>query len=117
MFIALVIFAILLAVICAGSAAGKLKKDPRSVAIIGDIVGVPLRYFPVLAGLEVAGAAGILIGLRFAPLGIAAAAGLVLYFVGAIVGHLRVRDFKNVAMPILPLLLSGAVLALRLLTL
>lgn len=42
--------------------------------------------------------------------------GLVLYFIGAVVGHLRVGDTKGVAMPLLPLLLSIAVLVLRLLT-
>jgi hypothetical protein len=117
MFIALVIAAVLLAVMCASSASAKLRKDERSVATIGGTVGVPLRFFPVLAGLELAGAAGILVGLWLEPLGIAAAAGLVAYFVGAAIGHIRAGDFKGLAMPALPLVLSIAVLALRLATL
>lgn len=116
MFIALTIATVLLAVMAAGSAAKKIQKDPQVVGVIGGTVGVPDRYFPVLAALELAGAAGILIGLWAAPLGIAAAAGLVAYFVGAMVGHLRVGDTKGLAMPLVPLLLSIVVLTLRIIT-
>ena len=59
---------------------------------------------------------GILIGLWLEPLGIAAATGLVLYFLGAIIGHLRVGDTKNLTMPLPPLALAIAVLVLRLVT-
>ncbi|GAB7046149.1 DoxX family protein [Catenuloplanes indicus] len=48
------------------------------------------RWMPVLGGLLGAGATGLLAGFWLAPLGIAAAAGLVLYFAGALVAHLRV---------------------------
>jgi len=116
-FIALTIATLLLAAMAAGSAAKKLQRDPQVLDIIGGTVGVPDRYFPALAALELAGAAGILIGLWLEPLGIAAAAGLVAYFTGAAIGHLRVGDIKGLAMPIVPLLLSIAVLALRLTTL
>ena len=116
MFIALVIITVLLAVICAGSAAQKLRRDERVVAVIGGTVGVPLRFFPVLAGLEIAGAVGILLGLWLEPLGVAAAGGLVAYFIGAVIGHLRAGDIKGLSMPALPLALSVAVLALRVAT-
>ena len=116
MFIALAISAILLAAMCVSSASMKLRRNERAVAIIGGTVGVPLRFFPVLASLELAGAAGILIGLWLEPLGIAAAAGLVAYFIGAVTGHLRVGDTKNLTMPLPPLVLSIAVLVLRLVT-
>src|SRR3954452_3242305 len=117
MFIALTVASILLAAMCTASATMKLKHDPRSVASINGTVGVPLRLFPVLAGLELAGAAGILIGLWLEPLGIAAAAGLVAYFVCAIVGHLRARDMKGITAPLAPLALAIVVLVLRLVTL
>jgi DoxX-like family len=115
-FIALVILSVLLAAICVFSAIGKLSKQEQPVAIIHGVVGVPLRFFPVLAALEIAGAVGILVGLWLEPLGIAAAIGLMAYFVGAVIGHLRVRDTKNLAMPLPPLVLSIAVLVLRLVT-
>jgi hypothetical protein len=116
MFIALVVLTVLLAAMCLSSASMKLRKHEKVVSVIGGTVGVPARYFPVLAALELAGAAGILIGLRFAPLGIAAAVGLVLYFVGALIGHLRVGDTKNLAMPLPTLALSIVVLVLRIAT-
>ena len=116
MFIALVITTVLLALICLDSAVMKLRENEQVVAIIGGTVGVPARYFPVLAALEIAGAVCIVAGLRVEPLGIAAAIGLVAYFVGAVAGHLRVRDMKNLTMPLPPLVLSVAVLTLRLLT-
>jgi uncharacterized membrane protein YphA (DoxX/SURF4 family) len=113
-FIALV--TVLLAAICLNSAVMKLRKNEQVLAVIHGTVGVPQRQLPVLAGLEIAGATGILIGLWLEPLGIAAAVGLVAYFLGAVIGHLRVRDTKNLAMPLPPLVLAVAVLALRLLT-
>jgi hypothetical protein len=96
------------------SASGKLRRQEQPVAIIHGVVGVPLRYFPVLAALELAGAAGILIGLWLEPLGVAAGIGLVAYFVGAVIGHLRVGDTENLTMPLPPLVLAIAVLILRL---
>jgi uncharacterized membrane protein YphA (DoxX/SURF4 family) len=116
-FIALVIASVLLAAICVFSAIGKLTKQEQPVAIIHGVVGVPLRTFPVLAALEIAGAIGILVGLWLEPFGVAAAIGLVAYFVGAVTGHLRVGDTKNLAMPLPPLVLSIAVFVLRLVTL
>jgi hypothetical protein len=116
MFIALLIVTVLLAVMVAGSASKKLKRDPQVLDVIGGTVGVPERYFPVLAALELAGAIGILFGLWLASLGIAAAAGLVAYFIGAAIGHLRVGDIKGVTMPLVPLALSIAVLVLRIVT-
>ena len=116
MFIALVVVTVLLAAICLYSAAMKVRQHEQVLAVISGTVGVPKQYLPVLAALEIAGAAGILLGLRVEWLGVAAAAGLVLYFAGAVFGHLRVRDTKGVGQPVVPLLLSVAVLALRLTT-
>lgn len=116
MFIALVIATALLALIAVNSAVMKLRQNEQVVAVIGGTVGVPAPYFPVLAALEIAGAFGIVAGLWIEPLGIAAAAGLTAYFIGAVIGHLRVRDTKHLAMPLVPLALSIAVLVLRIVT-
>jgi hypothetical protein len=116
MFIALVVVTVLLAAICLNSAVLKLRQHEQVLAVISGTVGVPTQYLPVLAALEVAGAAGIVIGLWLEPLGVLAATGLVAYFVGAVGGHLRVRDTKNLVMPLPPLVLAIAVLALRLAT-
>lgn len=116
MFIALVITTALLALLATNSAVMKLRKNEQVVATIGGTVGVPERFFPVLAALEIAGAIGVVAGLWIAPLGIAAAAGLTGYFIGAIIGHLRAGDTKGIAMPLAPLALSIAVLVLRIVT-
>ena len=116
MFTALVIATVVLAAICLNSAAMKLRKNEQVLAVIHGTVGVPMQHLPVLAALEIAGGVGIVIGLWLEPLGIAAAVGLVAYFVGAVLGHLRVKDTKNVVMPLPPLVLAVAVLVLRLAT-
>ena len=116
MFIELVITTAVLALICLNSAVMKLRENEHVVAIIGGAVGVPARYFTILAALEIAVAVGIVTGLWLQPLGVLAAGGLAAYFVGAVGGHLRVRDTKNLAMPLPPLVLAVAVLALRLAT-
>ena len=117
MFIAYIVVAIVMAFFAAGSGVAKLQHNPRVVAGVNGVVGVPMPWFPVLAACEIAGAAGILIGIFWPPLGLAAAVGLVIYFVGAIIAHLRVRDFKGIGSPALPLLLAVATLALRTLSL
>ncbi|WP_402466008.1 DoxX family protein [Isoptericola aurantiacus] len=113
MFIALIITTALLALVAVNSAAMKLRRNEQVVATISGTVGLPERHIPTLAVLEIAGGLGIVAGLWFAPLGVAAAAGLTAYFIGAVIGHLRVGDTKGVASPIIPLVLSVAVLVLR----
>ncbi|SDN78452.1 DoxX-like family protein [Klenkia soli] len=92
MFIATVVVTVFLTVALVASAIGKLtKNEGATAAVLG--VGVPANRIPVLAALELAGAVGLVIGLvLWAPLGIAAAVGVVLYFLGAVVAHLRVKD-------------------------
>ncbi|CAM5297909.1 DoxX family protein OS=Streptomyces tendae OX=1932 GN=GUR47_27105 PE=4 SV=1 [Streptomyces tendae] len=76
-------------------------------------VAVPESWLPGLAALKTAGAAGLLVGLLgVRPLGIAAAAGLVLFFVGAVAAHVRARVFHNIAFPAGYLALHAAALAL-----
>lgn len=112
MFIAYIVLAILLAALAIFSAIAKLRRNPRLIEGINGTIGVPMRWIPALAACEIAGAIGILIGIFWPPLGIAAAIGLVIYFIGAIVAHLRVKDFKGVGNPVLPLVLAVATLVL-----
>ena len=55
-----------------------------------DMKGVPRSWVPVLGSLLAAGTLGLLAGFVVPLLGVLAAAGLVLYFTGAFVAHLRV---------------------------
>jgi len=57
-----------------------------------DMKRLPHSWMPVLGGLLAAGAVGLLGGFVVPALGTAAAVGLVLYFAGALVAHLRVRS-------------------------
>jgi hypothetical protein len=111
MFIAYDIVGILLALTLLVSAAAKLRHVPQLVEGLTSL-GVPLGLFPFLAACEIAGASGLLIGLWYAPLGIAAAIGLVLYFVGAVGAHLRKSDFKGLPNAAVMLLAAGAALTL-----
>jgi hypothetical protein len=60
---------------------------PRAQA---DLMRVPRSWVPVLGMVLAAGSAGLLAGFAVPLLGLLAAAGLVLYFLGALVAHLRV---------------------------
>jgi hypothetical protein len=76
-------------------------------------VGVPPSWLPMLATLKAAGTAGLLIGLLgIRIIGIAAATGLVLFFIGAMAAHIRARVYYNIAFPGTYLLLGAASLAL-----
>jgi hypothetical protein len=55
-----------------------------------DIKRVPRSWVPMLGTFLAAGSLGLLAGFAVPLLGALAAAGLVLYFVGALVAHLRV---------------------------
>ncbi|WP_430335885.1 DoxX family protein [Rhodococcus sp. ACT016] len=71
-------------------------------------VHVPVSALPYLATLKLAGAAGLVIGLVAVPwLGVAAGIGLILFFVGAVVAHIRTRVLYNIAFPGLYLLLAA----------
>src|SRR5215207_6122238 len=60
-------------------------------------VGVPQTWLPMLGTLKTAGAAGLALGLAGVPyLGVSAATGLVLFFLGAIVVHLRAHEFHHI---------------------
>ena len=57
-------------------------------------VGVPESWLVPLGLVKAAGAAGLLLGLLGVPLiGTVAGAGLVLFFVGAVLTHLRARNY------------------------
>jgi len=114
MFTAYLAITLVFAAMVVFSGIGKIRRDPHQVKVVHETVGVPLSYFPVLAGCEFAGALGLVLGFWSPPTGIMAGIGLVLYFIGAVVAHLRVRDFKGIGPAAFMLVLAGAVLWLRL---
>ena len=74
------VITLVLAALVAFSGLGKLRRDPRIVRIIHEVIGVPLKYFPHLAAGEFAGALGLVLGIWWPSLGVAAGIVLVLYF-------------------------------------
>jgi hypothetical protein len=59
-----------------------------------DMKRLPRWWVPMLGGVLAAGSLGLLAGFALPLLGTLAAAGLVLYFVGALIAHLRVGSRK-----------------------
>ncbi|MEU3828038.1 DoxX family protein [Streptomyces sp. SID486] len=78
-----------------------------------DMKGIPRKYVPVLGALLAAGTVGLLAGLAVPVLGNLAACGLILYFIGAIIAHLRVGS-RNIVGGIVFLATAVAVLVLGL---
>ncbi|MBV2357347.1 DoxX family protein [Streptomyces sp. J2-1] len=76
-----------------------------------DMKGIPRKYVPVLGALLAAGTLGLLAGFAVPALGTLAACGLILYFIGAIIAHLRVGS-RNIVGGIVFLATAVAVLIL-----
>jgi DoxX-like family len=106
------VVSVLLGVTLLASAAAKLTRATRVVDSLTGI-GVPIGWFPWLAGAEIAGGIGLIVGLAVGPLGVAAAIGVVLYFIGAVIAHLRAKDYKGVSTPAVLLVVAIVALALR----
>ena len=113
---AFVVLTVLCAMMAALSALMKIRRDPKVVKVIHETVGVPMKFFPHLAACEIAGALGLIIGIWSPRLGVAAGTGLVIYFIGAIVSHLRVGDVKGIGSAAFMLGLSVTAVALRIAT-
>lgn len=113
MFIAYVVVAVLLSILLVFSGRSMLVKDKDIMETL-DRPAVPKRWLPVLALLKFTGAVGLLIGIFYRPLGIAAALGVVLFFIGAVISHLRVKDVKGAPVPVLLVLLATAPVVLGL---
>jgi hypothetical protein len=114
--VATVVTSALLAVVLTGSAAMKLShREPVVRSYLR--VGVPEHRLNLLAGILLAGAAGLLTGIAWPPVGLAAASGVVCYFVLAAGAHIRAGDIRNIATPVAILTLAALTLTLRLATL
>jgi hypothetical protein len=73
------------------------------------------RWLPTLGGLKLLGGLGLLAGIAVPQIGVAAAAGLLLYFIAAMVTVLRARWYANLPFPLtwLALAVGSFVLYLR----
>jgi hypothetical protein len=116
MFAATVAVTSLLAALLAFAAVRKLSHQEAVVESYVR-VGVPPDKLDYLAYILLAGAAGLVLGLVWAPIGIAAGAGVVCYFVLAVAAHIRHHDERNLPAPLVIEALAIAALTLRVATL
>ena len=107
------VLAVVLAAMLTLSAALKVERNERSVYVVHELAHVPLALFPALVAVELAGAIGLVVGLWSTPIGVAASAGAVTYFVGAMAAHLIAGHPAAVSKPLPPAMLAVAALAFR----
>jgi hypothetical protein len=115
-FLATAIVSVVLAATLAFSAYSKLTRQAAIVESV-DRVGFPREKLDHLALILLAGAAGLVLGLLWAPIGVAAAVGVVAYFAVTVAFHVRAGDLANAPKPALIGLIAAVALALRLETL
>lgn len=112
--IALIILGTFLGIAITISATGKIKRIPGAVESLAN-AGVKPEQFNKLAVLELLGSAGLLVGIWIQPIGVAAALGIALYFIGAQTAHFRMKDsFQNMFPATFLFLISAAVFILQL---
>jgi uncharacterized membrane protein YphA (DoxX/SURF4 family) len=108
------VVSLLLAALCLLPAAGKLTGQPK-MRQSAEHFGILWPRYRLIGVAELAAAAGILAGLRWHPLGLAAAAGMVLLLLGALVTHRRAGDSaKEMASALVALAVTVAYLAIAL---
>ena len=109
-----VTISLLLAAACLLPAAAKLAGHPKMQQSAAHF-GISWPSYRLIGAAELAAVAGILIGLWWHPLGVAAAAGMALLLLGAIITHRKAADSaKEMAPALLALLLTLAYLAIGL---
>ena len=96
-----------LAALANGYAASLNFVGAQSVKVVADQVQVSQKWMVPFGVLLASGAVGLVIGLAVPALGIAAAIGLVAYFVCALSAHIRAHD-RNVGGAVTFLLLAVA---------
>ncbi|MFI7650452.1 DoxX family protein [Micromonospora sp. NPDC049460] len=109
MHIPVIVLTAILAAVFLGTAVPKLTGQAQMRERM-DHLGVSPGLTRVLGVLELAAVAGLLLGLLWAPLGIAAAVGLALQMVGAVVYHARAKD--PAPMTLTPVIFAVAAVAL-----
>ncbi|MCM1951077.1 DoxX family protein [Streptomyces sp. G2] len=116
MFVFLAVVTVFMAALLLVSAGAKSLRT-RHITEQMSTLGVPQRMMGFLIGAQIAGAAGVIAGLWWGPVGFAAAIGLTLYFAGAVAFHLRAGDRKGTSPAVVLTIASVALIVLRAATL
>ena len=85
------VHAVLLIVVCIGSALMDFRKPEKLVEEMKKLK-VPVERLPLLGAIKILGAIGVAIGFQKVRLGELAGVGLCLYFAIATVTHTRIKD-------------------------
>lgn len=105
---------LLLAAVCLLPAAGKILGHPKMRQSAARF-GISWPRYRLIGVAELAAAVGVLLGLWWHPLGLAAAAGMALLLLGAVISHRRAADSgKEMAPALLALAITLAYLAITL---
>lgn len=91
-----------------------LAKITGGMNDVRDDLEIASWFWSLTAVVEIIGAAGLLASLKIHRLAAPAAGWLVALMVGAIIAHMRVEDFSNLAAPVVLLVLSAVVVVMRL---
>ena len=94
MFVATAVLTIVLALVFLGAGIPKILATKTSLQM-RDQLQIDAQLYRVVGFLEIAAAAGLLVGLGVPVLGAAAAGGLALLMIGGIVTHIRAGDAKG----------------------
>jgi len=109
-----VTISLLLAAACLLPAAAKLAGHPKMQQSAAHF-GIPWPRYRLIGAAELAAAAGILAGLWWHPIGLAAAAGMTLLLIGALLTHRHAADSgKDMAPALAVLVITMAYLAIAL---
>lgn len=95
-----IVLSVLLAVACLVPAVAKLSSHPKMLGAATHF-GIPWARYRLIGVAELAAAAGVVAGLFWAPLGLAAASGMALLVIGALAAHRRAGDGLTQAAPAL----------------
>ena len=102
---------LLLAAACLLPGSAKLLGHPKMQKSAAHF-GIPWHHYRLIGVAELAAAAGVLAGLWWHPLGVAAASGMILLLIGALITHRRALDSaKEMAPALLSLAITIAYLA------
>jgi uncharacterized membrane protein YhaH (DUF805 family) len=108
MFVAL---SLIMAAVCLLPGAAKLAGHPK-MRDSATRFGIRWHHYRLIGVAEAAAAAGIVAGLWWHPLGLAAAAGMAVLLTGALMTHRRAQDTgKEIAPALIALLITAAYLA------
>ena len=104
-------FSLVLTAACLAPAVAKVTAQPKMLASAGHF-GIPWARYRLIGVAELAAVAGVLAGLYWLPIGVAAASGMAVLLIGAVTVHRRAGDGLQEAAPaLLALAISLAYLA------